>query len=484
MTSFIKKIIEKYKAIPLGVKVSVALVVCSLFQKGIQMITTPIFTRLLTTEEYGQISVYSSWLSIISIFATLHLVGGGFNNGMLKYPNDRDGFIASMQGLSTTLTLLCFLVYFIATNFWNNIFGLSTLVMVVMFSEILFQPALGFWSARQRYEYKYISLVVVTLLFSILNPIIGVIAVTNSEARGTARIISSSSVQAFAGLVFYIYNFYKNRQYFNKEYWKFALLFNIPLVPHYLSQIVLSQSDRIMIENMCGRSYVGLYSVAYAIGMVMLIILSAINASLIPWTFESMKVKNYKAIGRMGTNLTILMAIVSLIPTMLAPEVIRLLATPEYLNGMWVVAPVAIGVYFWFIYGLFGNIEFYFEKSKYVMYGSVIAAVSNIILNYIFIKLFGYIAAGYTTMACYLLLAFTHYIFMKKICFKENVDYHIYSLKELFYVSALLIVLTACFMSLYDFFIIRYFLIIIMLSIIFIKRKYIISILKGLKKHE
>lgn len=480
----LKKIIDKYKSIPLGVKVSVALVICSLFQKGIQMITTPIFTRLLTIEQYGQISVYSSWLSIISIFATLHLGAGGFNNGMLKYPEDRDGFVASMQGLSTTVTLLCIFIYIVAIEFWNNIFGMSTILMTVMFSEILFHPALGFWSAKQRYEYKYISLVLVTLFFTILNPVVGVIAVMNNEDRGTARIISSSLVQAIAGLIFYIYNFSKNRNFFNKEYWKFALAFNIPLVPHYLSQIVLSQSDRIMIENMCGRSYVGLYSVAYAIGMVMLMILTAINASLVPWTFESMKAKSYKSIGRMGTNLAILMAIVSLIPTMLAPEVIRLLATPEYLNGMWVVAPVAIGVYFWFIYGLFGNIEFYFEKSKYVMYGSVCAALANIALNYIFIKPFGYIAAGYTTMVCYLLLAFFHYIFMKKICLKENIDYHIYSLKELFFVTVILIALTACFMALYDYFIARYFLIFILLCIVFFKRKSIYAIMKGLKKHE
>ena len=477
----LKKLIEKYKAIPLGVKVSVALVICSLCQKGVAMLTTPIFTRLLTTDQYGQISVYSSWLGIVTIIATLHLVGGGFNNGMLKYPEDRDGFVSAMQGLSTTVTLLCLIIYLVASEFWNNIFGMSTLVVSFMFSEILFHPAIGFWSAKQRYEYKYVSLVLVTLFFIVINPIIGVFAVLYSEDRGTARIISSSAVQTFAGLIFYIYNFSKNRKFFNKEYWKFALVFNIPLVPHYLSQMVLGQSDRIMIENMCGRSYVGLYSVAYAIGMVMLMILTAISASLVPYTFEAMKAGKYKDIGIMGRNLTVLMAVVSLVPTMLAPEVIRLLATPEYINGIWVVAPVAIGVYFWFIYGLFGNIEFYFEKSKYVMYGSLFAAISNIALNYIFIKPFGYIAAGYTTMVCYFLLALFHYVFMRKICIREKVNYHIYPLKDMFFITFGLLLLTACFMALYDYLLIRYVIILVIVSIVFVKRGKIFSILKGLK---
>ena len=67
--------------------------ICGFVQKGISFITVPIFTRLLTTEQYGVVSIFYSWESIFIIFCTLNLFSGVFNNGMIKYENDRDGFL-------------------------------------------------------------------------------------------------------------------------------------------------------------------------------------------------------------------------------------------------------------------------------------------------------------------------------------------------------------------------------------------------------
>lgn len=80
------------------------------YSERIQLITVP-FTRILTAEQYGQYSLYQSWLSIISIFATLNLSSGVFNNGMLKYKEERTKYISSMQGLSTIVSLLVIGVY-------------------------------------------------------------------------------------------------------------------------------------------------------------------------------------------------------------------------------------------------------------------------------------------------------------------------------------------------------------------------------------
>ncbi len=41
-------------------------------------------------------------------------------------------------------------------------------------------------------------------------------------------------------------------------------------------------------------------------------------------------------------------------------------------------------------------------KTQFLMAASMAAAGANVVLNFIFIRLFGYIAAGYTTLACYM----------------------------------------------------------------------------------
>ncbi len=98
-----------------------------------------------------------------------------------------------------------------------------------------------------------------------------------------------------------------------------------------------------------------------------------------------------------------------------APEAISILAPRSYHGAIWVIPPVAASVFFMFLYNLFGNVEFYFEENKFIMIASVLGAVLNIILNYIFVPLCGYIAAGYTTLFCYIVYSLSHYIFMKKV---------------------------------------------------------------------
>lgn len=112
----------RYKSFPVEVKSTLWFVICNVLQRGISLISTPIFTRLLTTEQYGVYSVYQSWYSIIAVFATLNLYCGVFNNGLTKYPEDRSGFTSAMQGLSTTVTLALAVVYLLGMNFWNKMF--------------------------------------------------------------------------------------------------------------------------------------------------------------------------------------------------------------------------------------------------------------------------------------------------------------------------------------------------------------------------
>lgn len=85
--------------------------------------------------------------------------------------------------------------------------------------------------------------------------------------------------------------FYKGKCFFNKRYWKYALLFNVPLIPHYLANYALGQSDRIMIGKLIGSSEAAFYSVAYTISMMMMLIISAINNSFIPYLYKELDKK-------------------------------------------------------------------------------------------------------------------------------------------------------------------------------------------------
>lgn len=478
----LNKIKKFYTKIPDGVKASIWFTICSIIQKAIQLITVPFFTRILSTEQYGQYSLYQSWLGIVSIFATLNLSSGVFNNGMLKYKDKRLEYMSSMQGLSSLVSFIVIIIYISASKLWDNLFGLPRIVVVFMLVEIFFTPAFQFWSMKQRYLFKYKTLVFITLMIAILNPMIGIIAVSNVEQKGIARILSVAILNILLGFFFYTYNFAKGKCFYNKEYWKFALLFNIPLIPHYLSMVVLSQADRIMIEKMFGTDKVAIYSVAYSVSMIMNIIITSINSSYVPWTYQKVENAEYKDLKKMSNILLALVGIISLVPTLMAPEIIAIMAPSNYSEAIWAIPPIALSVFFIFLYSLFANIEFYFEESYFVTIASIMGAILNIILNAIFMPIGGYLAAGYTTLMCYIVFALAHYIFMKKVCKKHVINESIYDEKNILVIAIILTIISLLVMLLYKLFIIRYLIIGSMIILAILKKNFIVNLLTKIKE--
>ena len=106
--------IKKTERLSAPAKASFVLMLTQLIPKGLAVITTPIFTRLLTTAEYGQVSVFFSWYEILVIFSGFCLSKGVFNNGMLDYKDDRDCFSLSLYSLSLLISLVvgsCIIIF-------------------------------------------------------------------------------------------------------------------------------------------------------------------------------------------------------------------------------------------------------------------------------------------------------------------------------------------------------------------------------------
>lgn len=476
------QIYNKYKSLSMAVKASLWFTVCNLLQKGIQFITVPILTRMMPAEEYGEYSVFLSWYQIISIFATLNMWNYVMNNGMMKYENDRDSFVSCIQGLSTLITLMLFTIYLPFAGAWEKATSLNFGTMLIMFIELLLMPSFEYWCSRARYEFRYKSVVVFSMAIAVLVPLVSIPLVYISSDKGSAAIIGRTLTSAAVYLVPTIMIACKGKKFYNKDYWRFALGFNLPLVPHFLSIIILQQSDRIMISNMVGDDKAGIYSVAYSAAMVLQIVNSAILASFIPTTYNCMKKQDYKKINYLAKFLLLLTSFLNLALISVAPEAIKILGPEEYIEAEYIIPPVAISGIFMFMFNLFANIEYYFEETKYVAVASIGAAVSNLILNYIFIKIFGYIAAGYTTLVCYILYSLGHYIFMKIVCNKHLNGKKIYNAKFMVLLSVISIAASFIIMTFYNLPLIRYSILAICIIISILNRKKIICQLKMIKE--
>lgn len=466
---------KKYKVLPIQVKASFWFLICSFLQKGISVLTTPIFTRLLTTGEYGQYSVFNSWLGIATIFVSLNLYSGVYSQGLIKFDKERDVFSSSLQGLTLVLAATWTLIYIVFRSFWNNLLSLTTAQMLAMLVMIWATSVFNFWAAEQRVIFSYKKLVFITILVSLAKPFVGIFFVLHAEDKVTARILGLVIVELVGYTGLFVSQMVKGKKFYSGRFWKYALLYNLPLVPHYLSQTVLSSADRIMIDKMVGKDAAGIYSLAYSISLIMTLFNTALSQTIGPWIYQKIKDKQTKDIANVAYAALCVIAVVNLMLISFAPEIVAIFAPESYHDAIWTIPPVAMSVYFMFAYDLFAKFQFYYEKTKFIMLASVIAAVLNIALNYIFINIFGYCAAGYTTLFCYIASTVGHYLVMRQVCKKYIGGEEVYSTKVLLLLSISFILVGFIFLFTYKLPLIRYMIIIALCVLAVLERKQIIA---------
>lgn len=476
-----KKILNKYLNMPVQVKAVFWLTVCTLLQKGISIITVPIFTRIMSTDDYGIFSKFISWENIIQLFTTLSLHTGVFNTAMIKNEDRHNVVVSSYLGLSTLITSVTFLIYLMLQNGINKAMGLSTGEMLFMFLNLLLSPAFNLWIAQQRFEYKYVKLVVYTLMYSLISPVICYFAVIYAENAACARIAASSLVSAIFYSIIYVAVFFKGRVFFDGKLWKNAIIVNVSLIPHFLSASILNQADRLMISSMVGNSEAGIYSVGYSAAMLLQIVISSVNASIVPWLYNKIK-RNRAGEAKALLNVASILMFGAVIVFMLfAPECMRILAPIEYQDAIWIFPPLTASVFFIYVYNLFCNIELYYEKSLYITISSCLAAVLNIVLNYLLIPVFGYTVAGYTTLISYISYAVIHCLFAKKIVKNYQIDNPIDN-KFIVILSGALLIMTVLINGLYRFLIIRYMIFFLISLLAIIHRKNIMESIREVKR--
>lgn len=480
----LSKVINRYKALSIQTRAVLWFTGCNFLQKGISYITVPIFTRMMSTEEYGIYSLYSSWYQILLIITSLYLFNGVFDNAMSKFAEDRDRFTSAVQGLSITVTLFVFMIYLVSNNAWENLLGLPKVYIALMFAEMLVSPAMFYWTGRQRFEYRYKRLVFLTIAKSLINPLLGLILVYGATDRALGRVISIVVTELVFDVAIMIHQFVKGRVFFDQEYWKYAVTLAIPLIPHYLSGMVLNQGDKVVIDRLVDKSAVAIYGVAYSIGMLVQIFVRAINSAITPWIYAQLKSREIKEIRSRFVFLLLFVAMLICGIVFIGPELVLIFGSEEYAKAVYVIPPVAASVYFIFLYGVLAVPEFYYEKTKFLMLASFGAAALNIFLNLIFVKLYGFVAAGYTTLVCYIVYSLGHYIVGKRVLNQNIPDTSMVDEKTTLLISVVVIAISIVGNILVPYVVVRYGILLFIMLMAYIRRERWIRMFKEIRQRD
>ncbi len=409
--------IQYYRNLSLPARAGVWFLICNFLQKGIAALTTPVFTRLLNTAEYGRVSVYYSWQDMASIFITFGLSSSVYSRGLVKYEGRQEDYTGIMLTLATITTAAAGVLGLLLQKHISRLLGFSAAEILFIIIYTYVSTGLDFWYQSKRVSCLYVPFVAVTLAMTIARPCAAVVfPYLSPDNKAAARIVSDLLVMAAGGIPVIVSMLRKSRKYADRTVWTESMRYVLPLVPHFLSQRILSQSDRIMIHHMIGAGPAGIYSLAYSVGMLLMLLNNAFDGVIGPWTFKRMKEREYGVIREVNQRMMVFFAMCSACFMLIAPELVRLFAAPAYYEAVCIVPVIAAGSFFIYLYTQFIYFEYYIGKTQMISLATLISSGLNFMLNYILIQMFGYSAAAYTTLACYILYAAGHYWIMKYVC--------------------------------------------------------------------
>ncbi len=473
-----KALLNKFKTMPENLKATLVFAIASFATSGINYITTPIFTRLLSGAEYGTVAVYNSWYAIVRVFASMTLIFPGILNvGLYDHSENRWKYLSSMLGITTLCSAVLGILYGIFPGAFQSLLGLDHSLMVLMVLSCFALPATTFWTMKQRYEYRYQVTFFVSVGSAVLAQAVSVAAVMAArEDLAQVRLWSAGLVNMAVGLVLFGYILKQGRTFVDLPLWKKTFLVALPLIPHYLGGELLSSMDKIMIDALVGKAEAGIYSLAAILSAIGILLWRALTVMFNPFVNAKLGTREFGRIRETVKPLMLVVGVMCVIAALAAPEIIRVLGTEEYLAGVYVVPPVAAGIFIHAMYDTFAAVSFFHKKSTRIMTATLTAAAVNLVCNYVCIKQFGYIAAGYTTLLSNLVLTAMHYRNARLIEPEEIYD-------PRFSLLSVALVTAGCLLCnlLYPFLLVRYVLVGVLLVFLWTRRKAVIGMLVDMK---
>ena len=407
-------------------KVGVGYTIGNILLHCMGIFTLPIFTRLLTTSEYGQYGIFMSYASILLsiVSCALHT---SVRSAKIEFGERIDEYTSSITTVYFVNLSILLIISLLSPQGLCELLGLSNSQLVLLSIYTFGTSMMNLYNTRLSLDYsvkKYIKLSALNSIVSLCLSLVLMYTLLNDN-RILGRLLGLTiAVTLVSGISLYSL-FKKARPKFNPAFLSFGLKYSAPLIAHGVAQTLLVQFDRIMIKSIVGLAEAGIYSFGGSIKTLLNVVADSLNTVWATWFFDEMAKNNVSKVKRKASEYTLLVLIFGVSAIFVAPEVVKILGSKEYWDARFLAPPMVLDSYVMFIYAIIVQAEYYTKKTHYVLVGTVIAAIINIITNVVFINLYGYIAAAYTT-----LFAYTCYLMFHIIIAHRAIGFHVVAISQ------------------------------------------------------
>ncbi len=422
-------------------------------------IVTFFYTRIFTKAQYGVITELYAWMVLLLIVLTY-----GMETGFFRFSQNSDNYdkVYSTSLLSLLLTSSAFLILvniFIgpvsaALNYKNNhdyIRMFAAIVAIDAFSAIPF-ARLRRENRPVRFSIIKIANVVITLAAVLFLLVIapGIYEKSHGWFRhiynpdyGVGYVFLANLIGSAATLLLLLPYVVIKRPVFDKAIWSRMMHYSFPLLITGLSGSINDTLDKVILRRMTGEdaglTTVGEYGAGYKIAVLMALFIQMFRFAAEPFFFERAKYENAKETYAYVMKYFVIIMLFVYLGINLYISGIQLIIDKDFRGAIPVVPIVAMGYLF---YGIYINHSIWYklnDLTKFGIYITLIGAVITVLINVIFIPVYGYMASAWAHVASYGSMIIMSFIFAEKR-YKVN-----YNMKQFipYFIMAMAMVLFA-----------------------------------------
>ncbi|WP_417359528.1 lipopolysaccharide biosynthesis protein [Galbibacter sp.] len=381
----------------------------NVLNSAIPFLLLPVLTAYLSPEHYGVVDIFYNTTLIITPIIGLSIVQsiGRFYFEKIVLSRFVSTVLVILLSSGLIITALS-LVFNIVFEDYLLSYDIPPYLIFLAFLYTLFTQISEILLALWRVSYKVAHFGIFRVCKTALDLGLSIFLIA-SLGYGWEGRIYPQVVVAFVFAIIALYGLrklgYLNNLKSDKEYKKQAMAYSVPLIFHTFGSYVINFSDRFFILIMLSMSDVGVYSVAYQIGMVISLIQNSFNQAWVPFFFQKLN-ENTEGSKRKIVQITYLyiafLIIITVVIYFMIPLIYKYFINESYIEGASLIVWVLIGFLFNGIYKMLVNFLFYDKKTKLVAILSLSSAMLNIILNYFLIKFNGITGAAQATMLTFL----------------------------------------------------------------------------------
>ena len=390
-------------------KDTIILTIGSISTKALGFILLPLYTRTFSVSEYGTIEIVNIVAQMAGIVMALS-IPSAFNREFLQISDTEEQRKETLSTSFLFISVFSFFVMVIAIAFSGKLafcLNLNNSIVPSLFRLIFIKTyflTLGIITLRYMIVTgKMTAYAFLSFLWAAFAIMVSIWVLLIQKKGLYELYLYQTILAAFFGICYSIFLFHRAGLHWSGKRLYRMLHFAIPMVPAAISFYIMTSADRFFLQKLTSTSDVGIYGVAYRIGLLsQMLIVIPLTTSISPAIYRIAKREDSGIIIQRLFEITCFIFIASAVGLSLAsPYLVRLLAPAPYWSAssvvIWIsVAYALYGLNFVLIAGIHIS-----GKSYYGTIAIAIAAVLNLILNYLLIPYWGITGAAIATTIAY-----------------------------------------------------------------------------------